>query len=542
MTTLALSSIRRADRRELLVGAGFALWFALAMANWLGVLLVPPAALTRPLLLVGVPIAAVAVVFLREPATRTFPVAAGMSIAVPVAMFFAFVIEVQPQVAFVVPAVCIAAVAVHRFPLATFSVIFLASSAYGTITAFTPVPPAQVVDGLLGGLWAGILGRTIIQRRPAHLRITPAFVLLAALLVLSVVFTLAAQPLDAGMKDFRLSYWHMSAVLLIGYGGFRAATIFGLTRAAAFICLLIAAYSCFRWAVGPAAKEQELLTGVGEQYNKLGITGEEKVKGSFPAGSELGAWMACAIPFLVALVITWCGRTRLVAMAALPFAIVGLLGSGQRTAAAAVIAGILTVVVLHLLSRGFHGPRLGVALAAVATFIGAAAVAYPAVLDDPEQRKRYENLLTPSQDLPVQERLVKWRAVIAAVKSEPFGFGMGTGHPAAIPTRFVRAGASDVDSTYLKVAYQQGFLVMGFFILTLIVLLVEMVRYAVWTRAPQSSALTSAAAGTLVAIMVEFVAGMYIDTLAILVGWMIVGLGVSQFNRPLEPEAEPAPA
>jgi cell division protein FtsW (lipid II flippase) len=199
------------------------------------------------------------------------------------------------------------------------------------------------------------------------------------------------------------------------------------------------------------------------------------------------------------------------------------------------------------MARGFPGPRLGIALLAVVLATASAITLYPRVIDNPEKRARYENLLHPSRDVSVQERLRKWRQVIADLRGRPFGFGLGTAHPGGNGERLVRLGSDEIDSSYFKIAYEQGIAIALFFLVALIVLLVELLRHAVWSRAPGISAMTTAAAGTLVSMMVEFVSGIYVDSLAVVAGWMIVGLGVAQYardryrsdQRPLEPYTYP---
>jgi hypothetical protein len=168
---------------------------------------------------------------------------------------------------------------------------------------------------------------------------------------------------------------------------------------------------------------------------------------------------------------------------------------------------------------------------------------YPRVIDDPENRARYSNILHPYRDPSVQERLHKWGQVIADLRGHPFGFGLGTGDSSAVSQRLVRLGADEIDSSYFKIAYEQGLVVAAFFVVALLVLLVELLRHAVWRRgSPGSSAMTAAAAGTLVSMMIDFIGGIQIDHLATVVGWMIIGLGVATYARErAAPQLRPEP-
>jgi cell division protein FtsW (lipid II flippase) len=220
-----------------------------------------------------------------------------------------------------------------------------------------------------------------------------------------------------------------------------------------------------------------------------------------------------------------------VALAALPLSAIGLLGSAQRAGLAAALAGALTIVVLHVLSRAARGPRLGIAVTTAVLLLVGATVVYPLVVDNPEKQKRYENLLSPSQDGPYQERLTKWRAALDAIEEERFGHGLGAGNPITVDHRFADIASYEIDNSYLMIAYDQGLLVMALFVAAMFVLLVELLRYAVWTRGPGASTLAAAGAGTLVAMLAEFFANDFVYAPPIVAGWMIVGLGVAQFAQ-----------
>ena len=521
------------------MGGAFALWAFLLFALWYGIVDLPVPRIATLLVLVGIALLAALVAIFHPAPPATLPFAAGCAWATLVALGVGPVLNFFPLLAAAIPAILLAALITHRFPASALGAIFFLVGAYGTVEAFTGVPPGQVVDFLLGGLWVGLVGRLLISRRRVGLRVTPAIVLLTVFIGITLVAALFSQPLGTALKDFRLSMWHMSVALLIACGGFRIRTLSGLTRAMVVVCLFVGAYATLRWAIGPSAKETSLVPKDSAQYNRLAYTNESKVQGSFPDGQELGLWMACALPFLGAMVLAGRGMVRMLALAALPITLVGMFGSGQRTAVASVVAGLLTVLVVHLLSRGFRGPRLGVALAAILALVIAAAVVYPAIVNTPEKRQRYTNLLTPSRDLSFQDRLFKWRQTLADLRGEPFGFGLGTGDTEAFGQRFIRLGASEIDNSYLKIAYEQGIAVMIFFAVALIVLLVELLRFAVWSRAPGPAAIATAAAGVLVSMMVEFMSGIHIDRLAAMAGWMVVGLGMAQYVAQRRAGGEP---
>ena len=467
---------------------------------------------------------------LGEPSGLAWAVA-GLVVALGLALTLPGVIADSPKVALAFPAAAVGGLVAHRFPTAALVVVFAMNGIYGSVMAFTPLPAESVADGALEALWAAVIGSYVLTRRRGQARVTPAAAMLAAFLAMAVVAALTTTPFANGFRAIRLGPQYLTVVLLLAYGGFRWGTLDRLARGMVVVSAGVSAYAALRWAIGISEDEKALTsTERAIQYNQIGNEGGDKVQGSLPNGNLLGLWLACTIPLLVAAAISWRGAWRLVAAAGVPLGAVALLGSAQRAAAAAVIAGSLTVIVIHMLSRGFRGPRLGVVMATVAALIASAAVVYPAVLDNPEKRKRYADLTSPGDDPSFQERLVKWEATLDDLKGEPFGFGLGAGNP-AVGKRFSSIGDRFIDNSYLTVAYDQGVFVGVFFLVALLVLLVELLRHAVWTRGPTEAALSTAAAGTLVAILVEFTTGNYVNDRPLVAGWMVVGLGLAQIVR-----------
>lgn len=511
--------------------AAFSAWAAAIVVMRFGTPSPPLTGSVGEVLTYGVPLALVGAAILRRTRQGILPLVAGAACAVTAASALPAHYAESPKLGLAIPALVVGAVVTRRFPTTALALIFFITGAYGSIAAFTGLPAVSVADAVIEGLWAGVVGRLIIGRHQATLRPTLALYMVAGFIAVSFLAIFGTTPASNGIRAFRLAPLYLSLVLLIGYGPFRVNTLEKLVRAMVVVSLLVAAYATLRWAIGTSAKEQALQrTSLSRQYNHLAVSNDLKLQGSLPNGNLLGLWVACTLPFLVAVAISWRGILRVVAAAAIPLAGIALLGSSQRAGTVAVIAGSVTIVVIHVLSRGFRGPRLGVAIAAALLLIVGGSVIYPAVVDNPTKRKRYENILTPSQDGSFQARLTKWHTTLRQLRGKPFGFGLGAGDPISVPHRFNDIGAFEVDNSYLMVAYDQGLVVMAFFIAAMLVLLVELLRFAVWTRAPGPAALSTAAVGTLVAILIEFMSADYIYARPMVAGWMIVGLGVAQFG------------
>jgi hypothetical protein len=525
--------MRGVDPRDALLVAGLLAWAAALVAVRFDYVQSPGGARGTQALTYGVPLALIALTLLHRPSrTSALPLVAGAAAAVALALLVPSHLSTSPKYALAVPAVVVGAYLTNRYPTTSLALIFLITGTYGSIKAFTGIPADSVTDKVIDGVWAGIVGRLLVGRRGLTVRPTPALLMLGAFLGITIIAVFTTSSLANGIRAFRLAPLFLSMVLVIGYGGFGKRTLALLARAMVVVSLLVAAYAALRWAIGTSGKEQALQkTAFQQQYNRIAVTNDLKVQGSLPNGALLGLWLACTIPLQVAAAISWRGIFRWLALAGLPLAVIGLLGSAQRGAAAAVVAGGLTVIVVQVLSRGSRGPRLGVAIGAAVLLIASAVVAVPAVLNNPQKRARYTNLLTPSQDEPIQERLNKWRTTLTALRGRPFGYGLGAANPRVIPHRFADVAYYEVDNSFLMIAYDQGIAAMIVFAVAMLLLLVELLRHAVWTRGPDSSVLAAGAAGTLVAMLIEFMTANFVATPPVVAGWMVVGLGAAQLGR-----------
>ena len=96
-------------------------------------------------------------------------------------------------------------------------------------------------------------------------------------------------------------------------------------------------------------------------------------------------------------------------------------------------------------------------------------------------------------------------------------------------SRHLTAGNQGVDSSYLKIAYEQGILMAIAFMITLLVVLGGLITTAVRTRNPIQSALAVAAVGTLVAFATQLnFEVVYFETPTVLASWILIGIGMRQ--------------
>ncbi len=535
-------SLRRWSVRDMALVTGFVAWTVLVSLTRLGFVLESGPAWQA--LTYGVPAVLLAAAWLERADPGILPHVAGAAVCVLLALLAPSLVSDHPKLAFALPGAVIAGMLTQRYATTALVALVLFTGIYGSVEAFVGLPGDRSATWVLQALWAGVIGRALIGRREHPVRVTPVTFLLAGFLALSVIAAATTDPSSSGMQALHYAPEYFSVVLLIGYGGFSARQIHGASRALVIVCFAVDAYAALRWAIGPAAAETALQKTYQDViYNQLTYSGGTKVQGSFPNGNLLGLWLACTTPFVLAAALAWKGRIRAVAVATMPLAMIALLGSAQRTALAGLVAALATVVVVHLLSRGHRGPRLGVVLAAVMALIVTAAVVYPAVANNPEKRQRYSNLLTPSQDLPFQQRIQKWRDALIAIDGARFGHGLGSGNPSNVGGfRFADISNVAIDNSFLVIGYEQGFAVMCFFAVMMLVLLVELLRFAVWTRGPSVAVLGTAAVGTVVALLVEFMAADYQAAPPIMAGWAIIGLGLAAFSLPSDDDSSAAHA
>jgi hypothetical protein len=195
----------------------------------------------------------------------------------------------------------------------------------------------------------------------------------------------------------------------------------------------------------------------------------------------------------------------------------------------------LTFAVFQL-SRGFRGLRLGTTAVVLLCFLVGGGLAFSEVVGtSSDSTQRYKNILKPKRDRSWQERLTKWGTAMEDIDKAPLGHGIGTGGVQSRHQRFVTAAALDIDNSYLKVAYEQGFAVMIFFIITLFVLLFGLMRRTVWTRAGPPMAAVGAC-GSFAAFIIVLVTALFIEVLPALTAWIILGLGMAQFASPTQVE------
>lgn len=483
--------------------------------------------------MIAPPIVAPFLVFRRRPMTSTQRGAFGACAMTVLAVLTWFIASASPITVLAIPLMVIASLAVVRFPVTTVAVLFLFAGAYGSLQALFAIPSAKLTDPLLGGLWLGAGWFWLTGRSRHRARMWIGIVLLALYATITAAGIVTTYSTTAGLQSFRGSAWYLGAAVLVAYAPWDERTRRKLVPTAVLVVSAVGAYCAFRWFVGPAGAEETLAMQSPNNY----LDGELRPIGSLATTKELAAWSAASIPFLAAIALTRRDRFALAAAAGFAACVVAMVAADVRAGVAASVAGLVAVLVLYQLAQAFRGRR-GAAVvvgAAVAIALGGGAFAYT-IGDKSDSSNRYEAILDPTSDASYQARVFKWRSALRDIDNAPFGHGVGTaGRIQVRYGRFRNIGSIDVDNSYLKVAYEQGFFVMALLVGGLLLVLGQLALRAITTLDPSRAGPAIAACGTFVALLVLFFVGEYIEGLEVLSAWLLVGLGLSQFT--LEPRA-----
>jgi O-Antigen ligase len=431
----------------------------------------------------------------------------------------------------VIPLLLIAAAVCARRPAGAMKTTFFLCGMYGSLTAFFAFPGPKTVDLLLVGLWLAAIWTWIFGSRIKGW-ILPSVALLLLYIGCSVVQLATNSNFHVALQDFRGSIWYLAAALLVAYAPWRAGTRRSILHGVLVVAALVGAYATFRWITGPAAQERTL----GLQATNNVLNGGLRPIGSFPTSKELSAWTAAVIPFCLACTFVLSGRWRYISAIATVSCIFGLLAADVRAGAAAAVISLLAVLIMYAVAPSMRGRGITMTAGVFAGTAGVVVLAYVLTLaGHPGTSSRYAAILHPGSDASYQARLIKWRAAVKDTESHPL-LGEGLGTAARTQQRFGRfltIGSIDIDSAYLNVAFEQGFVVAAIYVLALVSVMLALMRRALTTSDRVRAGVAMGACGTLIAMLVLFFVGTYNEGLQVLAGWIVVGLGISQFVRPM---------
>jgi hypothetical protein len=413
----------------------------------------------------------------------------------------------------------------------------------GTIIAFLGLPVDALSAFLLACLWIAAIGIHLSGSSTVRLWLWPALLPLALYGLISVVQMLTSESLTYALADFRITVWYMLVVLLLALAPWEARTFRRVALGLVLVALAVGLYALYRYIAGPSPEEFEQAA---QAVQRVASSVPVRFFGSFLSAIQLTSWCATAIPFLLAMAFLKAGWWRIAAIAAIGLCAFAVFASDVRTGLVAAIAGTAATMALFLASRAFATQRVGASFLA---FIGAAAIGFGAyavvVAGNETSADRFAKILTPTEDFAFQERLTRWDAALDVVEREPLGHGLGTqGFVGQSENPDGQTGPFNLDSAYLKVGIQQGYLVMLLFAAAQLALLAGLAHRSVLARCRWPAALGIGACGALVAQMILYFNGIYSEGVTALSAWIVVGIGVAQFTSPdrLDPESQVSPA
>jgi O-antigen ligase len=467
---------------------------------------------------------------------RPVHVLAGLA-ALAAALVSARVVAVEPRVALAAPLLLALAVVAARAPAAMAVGLVAVAGAAASVFAFTAVSAQWIADALLAALWLATAASLVVSGpRREQVVLWPGIVLLALFLALSVLALAGAPSVGDGLRSLRISQWLMTALILPVVAPWTPATRQAVLRGTLAVGLAGSAYACVRYVVGPAADEFAAAVGSNQAYRDL-LPSELPLHGSFNSPKTLGLWCAIFIPPAFALLLTARGPWRAVAGLTCATSAVALFGSQTRTALVAVVAGLVAVVAVQHLARALPSLRLGGTLAAVAGAAALLAAGFAFVSsEDAGTGERFGELAAPGQVESFRVRQQRWSQALDDVRGEPLGRGPGT---ASIVARFRSRFADDprsLDSSYVKIASEQGIQVLVF-IAALLLLFVQLCRSAATTARRDAAIWGAGAAGVLAAMAVLMYATIAAEQLPAVAAWLIVGVAIAELSR--RPAAEP---
>jgi hypothetical protein len=509
-------------------------WGALLAADKAGSLSIPHASAV----ILGLPVAvAAALALLHRPAPRQAVWAAAGLVLLSYGLLGAERLVPKPLLVLALPVGVAAGLACRRRPWIAVLALFAISSAYGSIDAFTPVPPSKLTDLLLAGLWLGVAWRWLVGERFA-VQLFPGVLLLGGFAVITLAQVVAAPSLSFGVHTFVSTGLYLLTVLLVGLSELDERRLEALGKGIVAIAVLVAGYAVLRDVIGPAAQERALAAREPFNYKD----GRLLLIGSFASRHQLGQWCALMVPFCAGMAAVLRGRWQIAALAVIPLCAVAFVGSEARAALVAAIAGLLAVLTLFSMGRAFPGPRLGAVVGALIVIVGGggAAIALSGGSGS-ATTKKFTVVLHPNTDAAYQARTAKWDEALREIRKQPMGHGLGTANQLQQQQgRFVSIGSFNIDNSYLRVGYEQGVIPALLFIAALLALVLGLVRRALATADPARAGPALAAAGALVAYIVVLYPSNAFDGYTALTAWLLAGLGIAPFL--VERRAAVAPA
>ncbi len=444
------------------------------------------------------------------------------------ALLAAAIIAFGSPLILVLPLVPLAAIATARRPEFAIFSIFGLLGFQGTITAHLGLSVNLITNLLIAGLLIGVLAKFMFGGRGRSVWVWPGLLLAFMYVGISLLQVGFSDSAGEALSSFRTSTYFLTVALVIALAPWSRKTFVAMARAAVLVGLAVGLYALFRFIVGSSGPEQILA-----QQTWIGLGRPASIApsffGSFPFAPTMAAYAAGLAPFALILLLADRGRWRAVSGAALVGLIFAILASENRTGLVAAALGVAVVLLLFAISPAFpSGRRISTTMVALVGVVVLGISFYSLAVTDQADRDRYERLVTdPGSDPAYFLRLSRWDFAIDTAADEPFGYGLGSQGTIAYERPEGPVGPRNLDSSYLKIAIEQGFIVLGIYAAALLAMLTGLASFVRRTRDRAVAALAIAGAGTLVATATLFYAALTIEGLDPIPLWMLVGIGIA---------------
>lgn len=451
-------------------------------------------------------------------------------------------VEAQLVVLLAVPALVVLGVVARTRPWIVVGGVVALVSFGRTIQAYTGLDPARPVQLLLVA-FAVMVAVHWLTGRSRAVRLTPGAALLGVYVAVTFLMAVTVEDRSIAIRAFTTGAGYMAVALVLAYAPLDRDRLRSVVRVIVVIAVAVGAYAMYHWAVGPSAQEVALRDGtasVGYEF----VGGERRVGGSFLSAFALGGWCVVMLAFGTAIVLAVGSRLRVVAGVAVALTALALTATEARSSIGGAALSAVVVLVVFLAVRSVSGGRKVAPAALVASVMVVGVVAFVATQtgQDTAQSERIERIVRPSTDGSYLERRSKWSQAARDLEGQPLGFGLGSsGGLSERFGRFTTISTENLDSSYLKIAYEQGWAILVLFAAALMALVVDLVRAAVRAPTRLQAAVATGAAGALVGYSVPAGFGYYFEGLRSLPIWIVVGLGLHVAATRTAPGASPEP-
>jgi hypothetical protein len=475
-----------------------------------------------------------------RPATATLRYGTGLSAVVAAILLLTPQVIADETLALALLGVIAATWVVWKWPAFGTVVVLAITGTFGSLTAYLTFPYYRTMTVALVALLLAAVIRLLVGRRRGTLEVPLSVIAVLGYLTVTLAQLVLSGNRQTALHGFELAPWAMCAMLAVAYSQWSRETHARILRALLLIAVGVGAYAVLRLIIGPSTVERELASSGGALAVYNFADGHLKLLGSFPNGADLAHWTGLMLPFCASAALGLRGRTRRLAIVAVPLLAVALLGAQSRASGLAALVAALLVVVLHIGARAFVGLRLEYALIAVLTLIivgGGAYVAAGGASSQASSGHSYASLLAgPSHDASFADHEYKLNQAFRDLAGHPFGYGLGTANPGFNPPSVAPVPPSSinqitgfvVDNGYLKVALEQGFAIMVLFAVGLVLLAGTFVRGGLRIRDPMRATIVIGSLGVLVSLLLMEMGAAAADGIPAVAGWIVMGLGLAQ--------------